>query len=1461
MMTVEVTSLVGEGQPAFVAPKNRDAWATVRGYIYQADLTIERWLHLEPEQELFLECGEDIDTVSKYIDGTIDERVVEQVKHREDRVTLKTDSALTALANALEHQRNNPSPRIIFRFTTNAEAGKERLSSFTGNTSGIKEWEALRMARIAHSRPGPIELNKETETTANNIRQTLLSATRCPSDLNHDIWGRFRTFLKDADVPSFLEFVDSFEWSTGAPAANEMTERIQAMLVDCRFAADEIAAYSQYQALFLHALKTLSKKGEKRLSKATLVEILSRPLSGNETKFVEQLFDSMGLLVRKMNLIKEQMVRQERTLQKVAEDVRLMLKMGEEQSFSVSTPVPIFEPPPADETLSPRTQTVDQLQHDLTQLAWLAITGSSGVGKSSLALLLVSRLSCNVWMRLRDFDIDRAAAAFDATFSHLSGDSSLNRKRLYTEACRSLAPDSVIVLDDLPNITGGDALAQRLEILYLAAKETGRKIVTTSAHRLPTHFDRLCRGHFLQVSAPPLTELDAAEILQCIGAPPSLYGDRSKVAFLNIVSRRQPALLVAVTLFLKSSRWEWSDQQLQNLRLGEFAHDINAETMQRLLNTVTDNETRKLLYRLNLVLGPFNLKTVQSLATIPPPILEPRERLAKLTGLWVQRDTGGLMRVSPLIQSVGSDDLTAEVIQECSRALAEQLLQTRIINIHEAEHIFTYLVAANELENSASFLAFCLNELFAAITRGEVTIAQANRLTVVSIYSGHSIPITISLNTRLLLRAQQIRLAEALSRDTSFLAHDLTQLVEAAGENEAIGLLAVALLAVPHLACVDFDSSCRCLTTAATILPHAALPETVISSMSDFISGTLLWMNITGVRSRANVLRWVDMITEVSDEVRTKALNHPLSVGALQLFYSLWSEQTKLPRLDRNWRQVFDDCEVLRQRAESVKAGFLAGLSSWGAVVLLCEELNDIDSAIGVANVTLSKTATDARVTYLVSNVIGVSLSIKDGREAEAEDWLLRAYDAAHQIPEPFKADQPNLLVGLARVEDKRGDTNKSAVLLRQAAELVKGTSSSHRLDIVKALGDVAIGEWKNGQCQKAFEAVDEAALILIEAKTDSLRWKALYALLGHTIGYMTGVASLGTPPQLENGTPLVLPPIGRFNRLNEEAFAAIYQPEKEIVLPSTMAEFSLAMHRDDRAIYWADRMVEMGRTAPLSATQVISTTLLTILPHTILAERMIPFFDNAREAIFITSAMSQAFKKGKRNLLFSPLDVESELNGRGSNEWDDAEQRVLEYTLGLLALHLGCVAITARDDSVIDTKLRKITEQIGALCLESAAISTRPGDWEEAEYLVRACYENSPDLHRIVARTKSLKDSQKGVLVFGYIGATMDNTVVLKDACRLQMAVIPYILSYYLNRGQHLLLLPFIEKFWGWALKNRRVNFSPPAVVESEFEEALASPIEARAKRIMSVVARGLGVRNEAKVADAFSRWEGIKT
>jgi hypothetical protein len=1205
-------------QPVFVAPRNRDAWSTIRGFVYQADLTIERWLHLEPEKDLQLECGEDIDTVSQYIQDGAEERLLEQVKHREENVTLKHASVLAALANAVEHRQNNPEKRLLFRFTTNAHAGKERLSPFPGNSPGISAWERLRLAELG-SQPLAESIDvaeREAKRLLDGIRQILTGAQTRPEGLNEGTWKRFRKSIESAEDPPLLALIRSFEWSVGAPAAEDMSDRIQQILLEYGHATDAITAYGQYQRLFLHVLKTLSKPTEKRLSLSDLPVFLRQPLSESDREFFQNFLRQMGLRDHKLTFLQAQMGRQERRLVDIGEQVSRMLESSRVQALTLSTPLPIFEPPPIGEKLSPRTETVDQLKHELDRMTWLALTGSSGTGKSYLALLVAARYACcPVWLRFRDLDVGQAAAMLDAVFLHLRGGVVSSRHHeLYAAACRQFGPNALIVLDDVPALLGGDPLVQRLELLVRACSETGVKLLTTSVHRLPGVLQRVARGHLTQSDAPPLTDLEALEILQSFSAPPKLLANFASVRFLNAVAQHHPALFTAIALFLEAHGWQWRDQQFEALLLGRFAQGVNDETIRRLLATVTDGPSRNLLYRLNLVIGTFDMETVRVLAAVEPSVHEPRERLTALADLWVQRDTREQMRVSPLIHALGSDDLTDEVKRGCHSALAEQLLQKGTLAPYELEMGVTHLLAAQEHERAVLLLTWGLSQLQQALETGQMDISRAKKLGLYSIFWGVPLPQSVSLQTRLLLRSQQLHIAEVLSGDMSFVLADLSRLIDEAGEAEAMGLFAAAISAAPILARIDFDASCHCLTKAVHALPQITLPEgSLMELLPGLTPGSLLWINLFGVRTKAHVHCWCDMLSNVPVEVRQQALSDQLAdMGASVLVDRLWLAEADRSTAERNWERVIADIDEIAVKCEAMAAELLVATAVRAKILVLCEHLHQPDRAIALAEAALTHLSDDLRVRFMICDAIGQQLSYVDDKETEAAVWLQRADSVCELIPQRLQWERAMTLLALARLADKRGEADTTTALLARAVELVRSLPHRSETEMAKLLGELAVAQWKQDNYRGAFEALDDAVPRLLKARTEVAEWKALFTIFGHTAGYMANCARTGHPPTLADGAPFVLPPVGNFHNMKEAGLASVYRPERDIALPCIMAQFAQAVERDDRVAYWADQAIAMGRQSP-AAGSVVATTTFSILPHLVVSGRLAEFFDSAR--------------------------------------------------------------------------------------------------------------------------------------------------------------------------------------------------------------------------------------------------------
>ncbi len=392
--------------PHFIVPRERDAWATIRGYVYQVDLTIARWLEVEPGNLLELEHGEDIDLLSRAITTQNEEeqrRLLEQVKHREHAVTLRTPAAIAALANFYAHRTANPNVPLFFRYTTNARVGCERPSHILGQVPALVVWEQLRRG----------ELQDATQRHAIDvIRDLLLQAAR-PSDIHQESWLAFQNYLQGADHAQLLTFIQSFEWSTDTSSVQKLRLDLKQQLLDRGYAIDALEAEAQYLRLFLHVVETLSSPSIKQLRKEDLERLIALPtLSATDHAKLEALHEITGQIEQRLEAVEEQLrnsellqvpflgMSQEETNHGIAGIVDLMARAQErEHLFS-----PALEPqgPPGDEVFLPlparfvgRQETLEWLRERLTtngKRAATALVGMAGLGKTALATKVIRQL-------------------------------------------------------------------------------------------------------------------------------------------------------------------------------------------------------------------------------------------------------------------------------------------------------------------------------------------------------------------------------------------------------------------------------------------------------------------------------------------------------------------------------------------------------------------------------------------------------------------------------------------------------------------------------------------------------------------------------------------------------------------------------------------------------------------------------------------------------------------------------------------------------------------------------------------------------------------------------------------------------------------------------------------------------------------------------------------------------------
>src|SRR5579875_2744945 len=255
----------------FITRLDRDAWATIRGYVYQMALTVERWLNLQDGQILELERGEDIDVISTGLsanDLQMD-RLLEQVKHREVNVTLRSAPALQALSSAIAHRASNASMSLTFRYTTNAQAGVEAESPFESGISAIAVWERLRTGELTDG---------EQDVAADGIL-TILRTCGKPNDLSAEAWQPLVDFVAAATTADLLDLVRSFEWGTGSGDRGEVEGRAKAWLLERGTADGSEGAQTIYEHLFAFVANRLTERGLKRLTTAERQTQVAMPFS------------------------------------------------------------------------------------------------------------------------------------------------------------------------------------------------------------------------------------------------------------------------------------------------------------------------------------------------------------------------------------------------------------------------------------------------------------------------------------------------------------------------------------------------------------------------------------------------------------------------------------------------------------------------------------------------------------------------------------------------------------------------------------------------------------------------------------------------------------------------------------------------------------------------------------------------------------------------------------------------------------------------------------------------------------------------------------------------------------------------------------------------------------------------------------------------------------------------------
>jgi hypothetical protein len=308
----------------------RQAQAALQGYAYQLYQTVSAWLSLKPNEFLHVEFAEDF-AVSG--DGTLK---LTQVKATKAALTLRSRAVAALIRAVWTFQMSNPGRSVVAALITTGRIGKEKGLTFPGKASGLSYW------RVAARLQADVE----------PMRAALLGL-----DLPKDM----QTFLKDSTADDIRERVlRPIRWLGSGPSQDEIELDLHEQLVHFGNAQGVGAQDSKHalNALIVELLKCIRRPAALRyVTAADLLTVFQR----NTYRLVPpSMLQEIGLAPRRIDDLN---------------DAALLATRD-----AASVPLP----PRA----ALRSDLIGDLHSTLVANGALWLHGSSGLGKTTLALLL-----------------------------------------------------------------------------------------------------------------------------------------------------------------------------------------------------------------------------------------------------------------------------------------------------------------------------------------------------------------------------------------------------------------------------------------------------------------------------------------------------------------------------------------------------------------------------------------------------------------------------------------------------------------------------------------------------------------------------------------------------------------------------------------------------------------------------------------------------------------------------------------------------------------------------------------------------------------------------------------------------------------------------------------------------------------------------------------------------------------
>ena len=1387
----------------FYCNKNRDAHATIRGFVYQVDLTILRWLDLRTNQVLELESGEDIDLVD-ISPVELSKRLLEQVKHRESNITLRSKSVLETIKNAIEHRKNNPRLDIIVRFSTNSNIGREQLlpkfrKSMPKGMGFLNIWESLRK-------------NEEVDisrTEAIHLIRSFIKELQEPEGFSS--WLVLQNFFQNSNDEDIDELICHVEWSVGEPDSGSMQRNIENKLV-LLVKAGSLQAEQLYHRLFLAVFKLLCQKGPKRLTVEMRDHALSTyMLSETDHQILLQLQTSLGHQTKRIDVL-------EATVCKLSSDFVTTLAIREQlPSLNIEPTFLSTNPPTLPDNVIQRQSTIEKIIQDASSASWIAIHGNRFSGKTTIAALLSEQLQRRqIWIPIESAPNKSAILTIEMFFSALyKPNPEWNREIWYNELCSSFNNDTTFIFDNIPDLANNPELKDRLIVFCKACRNNNIRLITTGLYPLP----QSVLGSFVdqsvwQVSLPPFTKDEIADFLQRYGAPSEIC-QSAFVNLFHVKTAGHPLLLMATAIFLQQHGWQFDNNTFNDFLKDNHIHEV-AEDILRYLMVSENENSRDLLYRLNLVRYEFQRDVVDAIGEVTPAIPRPQEVFTGMIGPWVRRIDSQKFELSPLITSLHVPLLDSRLARDCHEALGNLIMTKRTIDSLEVIRAILHFQSAELFDRMAILFVIALQLL------SETKAPSPNEM-ILDLWDLSRMPEEINSSIRFFARAMQLNMRNRLGLDNSeVMLNDFRLLFDEIDINDNWSVICGAFIGNMVFAKSDPCFSHKLLLLALRELPNFRDPKgNLVEVPPEMGPEKLLMSTVDKLKTHAEFEDWICTLEAFSCEslARIRADSDLTLMSIIYVDRIVQVETEKSPS-EHDLRAALFFLSQIAQKAENLALSTLQGAAIRGQIRISAEYLKRPEEALQTAKTAMN--SQEPIVRYLASAEFGRQMDYVK-RYADAKHWLQLAI-----IEEPEGIPiEPILIRRAASVSFGQDDPQLGEQYAKEALELAKTEETYPVTELAALAASYAYAVFLNQGSPACVEAWQAAANLVLDAETDTEDWRCVFTTFAHATAHVVSIVETGSPPELgPDGNEWSNPPRESFFVRNNK-LAGLYEPSKKAGLLYFLGKI-LESYSLEKSNKWYTKAETTGKAFGNQLIGALAS--IHLVDHRIQSRQWEELLAQTRWAHIIIRKSTNILLANQQNI---NLDAENQIYSL--DDINHIEEGITESAIFPSIIDIMRLSIISPDEA--QQEGIRFANACRIASTEMPALS----HWNTFIEIIESTFvrpANHKVLFNLVEGNMPYLICTIGRLCAGHVGSA-------KEAFMENLVLLPPLTERYKCTTQiYRLLLSYLGEFWMKRIEEQRFSFSNPSLVHEELLTACCESEDKRLKAILRAVSNGIRIQ-----------------